>query len=125
MAYKLLVGGYTEDGLRVLTFTPNAQSGGKLELQQTTIPAGSNPSWIAQHPSDDSLLFVANEVEDGRLIGIKLSTGDAVAGQIAVNVSSAGSHPAHLKILKDSVVIGNASPIYLLYLELLISWRSV
>jgi 6-phosphogluconolactonase (cycloisomerase 2 family) len=109
MTYKLLVGGYTEGGLRVLKFQPNSQSGGTLELQQTTISAGSSPSWVVQHPKDDSLLFVGNEVEDGRLIGIKLSTGDGdtVKGEIAVNVSSGGSHPAHLKVLNSSVVIGN------------------
>lgn len=109
MAYKLLVGGYTEGGLRVLSFQPDGQA--KLEIQQTTISAGSNPSWVIQHHSDGSLLFVGNEVEDGRLIGIKLSTGEGgiVKGEIAVNVSSGGSHPAHLKILNDSIVIGNVS----------------
>lgn len=111
MTYKLLIGGYTAGGLRVLTFNPQSEED-KLVLQETTIGAGSSPSWIAQHPDDPSVVFATNEVEDGRVFLIKLAGIDgsgAVSSEKTVDTSSGGQYPAHLLILKDSVVAGNVS----------------
>jgi 6-phosphogluconolactonase (cycloisomerase 2 family) len=108
MTYKILVGGYTDSGLRVLTFDPSSDH--KLRVAPHTITAGSNPSWIASHPLDTSLVFAANEVEDGRVILIKLSrvqTTGEVIGELVANVSSGGIHPAHLLVMKDSVIVAN------------------
>ncbi|PVG00360.1 putative isomerase YbhE [Serendipita vermifera] len=113
MTYKLLVGGYTDNGLRVLTFDPSKEdSNDKILLQETTVSAGSSPSWIVQHPNNQSLVFATNEVEDGRILGIQLSgtndaTADKITGELVANVSSGGTYPAHLLILKDSIVSGN------------------
>jgi hypothetical protein len=111
MTYKLLVGGYTSGGLRVLNFDPENEQE-KLVAQESAISAGPDPSWIIQHPSDPSLIFIANEVEDGKVTIVKLAGLD-VSGEISseqtVNVSSGGQHPAHLLVLKDSVIVGNVS----------------
>jgi 6-phosphogluconolactonase (cycloisomerase 2 family) len=107
MSYKILVGGYTDGGLRVLTFDPSNED--KLKVAPHTIAAGSSPSWIARHPSDSSLVFAVNEVEDGRVIAIKLSgvgTDEEVTGEPVANVTSGGV-PAHLLVMKDSIVIAN------------------
>jgi 6-phosphogluconolactonase (cycloisomerase 2 family) len=108
MSYKILVGGYTDGGLRALTFDPSNDN--KLKMAPYAIAAGSSPSWIACHPADKSLVFAANEVEDGRVIAIKLSgvdTAGEVTGELVANVSSGGANPAHLLILKDSIVVAN------------------
>jgi hypothetical protein len=121
MTYKLLVGGYTDNGLRVLTFDPSKENTeDRLLLQETTVPAGSSPSWIAQHPNNQSFILATNEVEDGRILGIQLSgtndaTAEEITGKLVANVSSGGTYPAHLLILKDCVVSGNVS--------LEISWK--
>lgn len=107
MSYKLLVGGYTDNGLRSLSFDP-AQK--KLELASSTIPAGSSPSWIVTHPSDSTIVFATNEVEDGRVLAIKLSgleTSNEITGELVANLSSGGTYPAHLVVTKDSIVAGN------------------
>lgn len=111
MTYKLLIGGYTNGGLRVLSFDP-ANEQETLVSQETAIIAGPDPSWIIQHPSDHSLIFVANEVEDGKITIVKLTgldTSGEISGEQTVNVSSGGQHPAHLLVIKDSVIVGNVS----------------
>jgi len=108
MTYKILIGGYTESGIRVLTFDPKSEN--KLKVGLHVIPAGSSPSWIASHPSDNSLIFAVNEVEDGRVLAIKLcglQTTEDVTGELVANVSSGGAYPAHLLVTRDSVVVGN------------------
>jgi hypothetical protein len=108
MTYNILIGGYTDGGLRVLTFDPSNDH--KLRVAPHTIAAGSNPSWIASHPSDPSLVFAVNEVEDGRVIVIKLSrvqTTGEVTGELVANVSSGGIDPAHLLVTKDFVIVAN------------------
>jgi hypothetical protein len=111
MAYKLLIGGYTSSGLRVLTFDPGNEQE-KLVAQESTINVGPDPSWVIQHPSDPSLIFITNEVEDGKITLVKLTgfdTSGEIRGEETVDVSSGGQYPAHLLVLKDSVVVGNVS----------------
>jgi hypothetical protein len=112
MTYKLLIGGYTNGGLRVLTFDP-ANEQQKLVAQESTISAGPDPSWIIQHPGDPSLIFAANEIEDGKVTIVKLAgldvSGEIISSEQTVDVSSGGRHPAHLLVLKDSVIVGNVS----------------
>lgn len=110
MSYTLLACGYSTAGLPVLKFTPGDEP--TLTLQETKIPAGANPSWLEQHSSDSSLVFATNELEDGRILAIKLSglgEDGPVTGEIIANVSSGGASPAHLKLLKDSVLAANVS----------------
>jgi 6-phosphogluconolactonase (cycloisomerase 2 family) len=109
MTYNLLIGGYTSDGLRVLTFDPENEQE-KLVAQESTINAGPDPSWIVQHPSNRSLIFITNEVEDGKVTVVKLTgldTSGEIRGEQTVDVSSGGQYPAHLLVLKDSVVVSN------------------
>jgi hypothetical protein len=108
MTYDILVGGYTDGGLRVLTFDPSDDH--KLRVAPYTIAAGSSPSWIASQPSDPSLVFAVNEVTDGRVMVIKLSraqTTGEVTGELVANVSSGGKEPSHLLVTNDSVIVTN------------------
>ncbi len=111
MAYKLLIGGYTENGLRSLSFDPVEK---KLELASATIPAGASPSWIVAHPSDNTLIFATNEVEDGRVLAIKLSGLETpeLTGELVANLSSGGEYPAHLLLTKESIVAGNVRTLH-------------
>lgn len=107
MTYKLLAGGYTDGGLYSLSFDAANK---KLKLGESRIPAGSNPSWIATHPSDNTVVFATNEVDDGRVLAIKLAgmdASDGVTGEPVKNVSSGGACPAHLLVTKDAIVPGN------------------
>ncbi|KAG8767498.1 hypothetical protein FRC19_005382 [Serendipita sp. 401] len=111
MTYTLLVGGYTSNGVRVVQFDPKTTTTGspKLSLQESTIPAGSDPSWIIQHPKDRNLILAVNEVEDGKLLAIKLANEESgeTTGTVISTVASGGAHPAHLLVTEDAIISGN------------------
>ncbi|KAG8813971.1 hypothetical protein FRC17_001352 [Serendipita sp. 399] len=109
MTYKLLVGGYTSNGLRIVKFDPTTDTGSPITFQESTIAAGSDPSWIVRHPEKRDLILAVNEVEDGRVLAIQLThaTNGETTGELVANVSSGGGYPAHLLVLEDALVSGN------------------
>ena len=94
----------------VASYTPNITTlefeNGKLKpIAQS--PAGMNPSWVAAHPSEKSLILATNEVDDGKVHLFRLQPDGKL--KLLETVGSAGQDPAHLAVLGDEVVVGNYS----------------
>ncbi|QRW15492.1 lactonase, 7-bladed beta-propeller [Ceratobasidium sp. AG-Ba] len=100
--YRILVASYTPN-ITTLEFDSDA---GRLKAIAQS-PAGTNPSWIAVHPSDKSLVLATNEVTDGKVHLFKIKDDGAL--KLLESVGSAGEDPAHLAVLEDEVVVGNYS----------------
>lgn len=101
-AHRILVASYTPN-ISTLEFDPTAQT--LKPIAQS--PAGTNPSWIASHPTDKSLILATNEVTDGKVHLFRLQPDGKL--KLLESVGSAGEDPAHLAVLEDEVVIGNVS----------------
>lgn len=100
--HKILVGSYTSE-LTTLAFSTDSQT---LTVESTS-PAGQNPSWIAVHPSDPSLVFATNEVSEGKVQLFKVQ--DDYTVKLIEERSSGGADPAHLTVLEKEVIVGNVS----------------
>lgn len=100
--YKLLVGSYSNK-ITTLLFDPDAQSLTVL----SAVESGQNPSWIAQHPVDKSLIFATNEVTDGKIQLFKLADDGSLA--FLQERSSGGADPASLAVSNNEVIIANVS----------------
>ncbi|KAF8342588.1 putative isomerase YbhE [Cantharellus anzutake] len=100
MSYKILVGSYT-DRITTLAFDPDRKT---LQVL-STVQAGQSPSWIAQHPTDKSLIFATNEVEDGKIQLFRLAKDGRLT--FLEECSSGGALPANLGVSEDAVVVAN------------------
>ncbi|KAG8774351.1 hypothetical protein FRC12_002033 [Ceratobasidium sp. 428] len=100
--YRILVASYTPN-ITTLEFDPS--KGTLKDIAQS--PAGTNPSWIAAHPSDKTLILATNEVTDGKVHLFKLKEDGRL--KLLESMGSAGEDPAHLAVLEDEVVVGNYS----------------
>ncbi|KAH7309390.1 Lactonase, 7-bladed beta-propeller-domain-containing protein [Rhizoctonia solani] len=100
--HHILVASYTPN-ISTLQFDPVAH---KLKpLAQS--PAGTNPSWVAAHPTDPSLIVATNEVTDGKVHLFRLSPNGKL--KLLESVGTDGEDPAHLAVLEDEIVVGNYS----------------
>jgi len=100
--HRILVASYTPN-ITTLEFDPAA--GTLTDIAQS--PAGTNPSWIAAHPTDKSLILATNEVTDGKVHLFKLQPDGKL--KLLESMGSAGEDPAHLAVLEDEVIVGNYS----------------
>lgn len=100
--HRILVASYTPN-ITTLEFDPAA--GTLTDIAQS--PAGTNPSWIAAHPTDKSLILATNEVTDGKVHLFKLQPDGKL--KLLESMGSAGEDPAHLAVLEDEVIVGNVS----------------
>ena len=100
MLYNILVGSYT-DRITSLQFDSDAKS----LCVHSDFRAGQNPSWLAQHPTDKSLIFAANEVTDGKIQLLKLAEDASLS--FLEECSSLGADPASLNVSEDAVVVAN------------------
>ncbi|SRR5258707_15150887 len=100
MLYKILVGSYT-DRITTLEFDSDAKS----LCVHSYFYAGQNPSWIAQHPTDKSLIFATNEVTDGKIQLLRLAEDGFLS--FLEECSSGGADPASLSVSEDAIVVGN------------------
>jgi len=100
--YKILVGSYSDE-ITTLVFDPDAE---KLEIVSTA-KSGQSPSWIALHPTDQSLLFATNEVTEGKVQLFKISEDGSL--QFIEECVSGGADPASLAITESSVIVANVS----------------
>ncbi|KAG9080588.1 hypothetical protein FRC06_006390, partial [Ceratobasidium sp. 370] len=100
--YRIIVASYTPN-ITTLEFDP---SKGTLRVIAQS-PAGTNPSWVAAHPTDKSLILATNEVTDGKVHLFKLKEHGGL--KLLESMGSAGEDPAHLAVLEDEVVVGNYS----------------
>lgn len=56
-------------------------------------PTGQNPSWIALHPENKSVLYATNEIDQGALQSFAIAPGGVLSSAIDT-VSSGGNGPA-------------------------------
>lgn len=94
LSLKILVGSYTS----VITTLLFSTSPPSLRIYSTS-PAGSNPSWIASHPSNRSLLFATQENTPGRILSFFVQP-DGSAARLS-SASSGGNGPAYLGFSDD------------------------
>ncbi|CAE6531454.1 unnamed protein product [Rhizoctonia solani] len=101
-AHRILVASYTPN-ISTLEFDPIAH---KLKpIAQS--PAGTNPSWVAAHPTDPTLIAATNEVTDGKVHLFRLRDDGKL--KLLESVGTDGEDPAHLAVLEDEIVVGNYS----------------
>jgi len=105
MKYTILVGSYTSQ-ITALEFDTST-SPPNLSVT-ATFPTGQSPSWISFHPSDKSLLFVGNELTDGKLQLFKLDQAQKTL-KLVGECTSGGADPAHVLVLEDEVIVANYS----------------
>ncbi|KAG8894301.1 hypothetical protein FRB99_001363 [Tulasnella sp. 403] len=99
MSFKLLVGSYTAF-ITALSFTSSGGgTNGTLSLLSQS-NAGSNPSWIAFHPRNTSVLYASQENENGQILSF---TVDPTTGQLTQRgtAPSGGGGPAHFAVLQS------------------------
>ncbi|KAG8896348.1 hypothetical protein FRC00_006091, partial [Tulasnella sp. 408] len=103
MVHTIYVGSYTSQ-ITTLSFDPAT---GSLQVIGTT-EAGPNPSWVATHPTDKSLLFASNEVDEGKIVLFKRSEDGKL--ELLQSVWSGGAGTAHFAVGEKEVVAANLSP---------------
>ncbi|KAG8989380.1 hypothetical protein FRB90_002287 [Tulasnella sp. 427] len=103
MVHTIYVGSYTNH-ITTLSFDPST---GSLQVTGTT-EAGPNPSWVAAHPTDKSLLFASNEVDEGKIVLFKRSEDGKL--ELLQSVWSGGAGTAHFAVGETEVVAANLSP---------------
>ncbi|KEP48264.1 lactonase, 7-bladed beta-propeller [Rhizoctonia solani 123E] len=94
MAYKLLVGGYATT-IATLLFNPASSSLSNI----ATTSAGFNPSWIATHPTNKSVVYATQETTPGSIISFVVQQ----SGQLTkvASVATGGGGPAHAIITSN------------------------
>ncbi|KAF8749050.1 Lactonase, 7-bladed beta-propeller [Rhizoctonia solani] len=70
-------------------------------------PAGTNPSWVAAHPTEPGLIAATNEVTDGKVHLFRYLKDGKL--KLLESVGTDGEDPAHLAVLEDEIVVGNYS----------------
>ena len=104
MGYRFVVASYT-DALHILDFDPSKTADSALTLISSTT-VGHHPSWVENHPSDNTLLFTGLEQSDGQLLALKYNDISARL-QVLERLSSGGSDPAHILVTDSQVIVGN------------------
>ncbi|ELU38081.1 Lactonase domain-containing protein [Rhizoctonia solani AG-1 IA] len=100
--HRILVASYTPN-ISTLEFDPLAH---KLKpIAQS--PAGTNPSWVAAHPTEPGLIAATNEVTDGKVHLFRYLKDGKL--KLLESVGTDGEDPAHLAVLEDEIVVGNYS----------------
>jgi hypothetical protein len=106
----ILVASYT-DAIYTLSFDPSPPTASPTLKLVARTTVGQNPSWIASHPSDASLVFTALEQLDGEIVAVKYGNGGPVeAGEVVARAKSGGKDPCTLLVTEDELIIGNVSP---------------
>jgi len=86
--FTILAGGYTSF---IVSYLFNSDTSTLTMLQQS--PTGPNPSWIASHPTNSSILYAVNEVDSGALQSFDVGPSGVIS-KPQDTVSSGGSSPA-------------------------------
>ncbi|CAL1710950.1 unnamed protein product [Somion occarium] len=95
----ILAGGYTNF---IATYLFNSTSSNLTLLSQS--PSGENPSWIASHPTNKSILYAVNEVFNGPGQLQSFFVGQDGALFNVANASSGGDGPAFVNPLSTGEV---------------------
>jgi len=85
--YTILAGGYTTF---VISYLFNSEAGA-LTIQSNST-TGENPSWIALHPTNNTILYATNENTEGALQSFEIGEDGSLS--VLDTVSSGGDGPA-------------------------------
>ncbi|KIO30985.1 hypothetical protein M407DRAFT_221408 [Tulasnella calospora MUT 4182] len=97
MALKILVGGYTSI-ITALLYTPNGSgTAGSLSLLSQS-NAGTNPSWLALNPSNNSILYANQETWGGQIWSFTIDPATAALTKKSSGPTG-GNNPAHFGVL--------------------------
>ncbi|KAI0826617.1 putative isomerase YbhE [Trametes gibbosa] len=86
--FTILAGGYTSF---VASYLFNSDTNALTLLNQS--PTGANPSWIARHPANKSILYTVNENPSGGLQSFVIGQNGVLSAAVDT-VSSEGDSPA-------------------------------
>ncbi|KAI0635167.1 putative isomerase YbhE [Trametes polyzona] len=86
--FTILAGGYTSF---VASYLFNSDTNALSLLNQS--PTGANPSWIARHPTNGSILYAVNENPSGGLQSFTIGKDGVLSGPFDT-ISSEGDSPA-------------------------------
>ena len=103
MAYRILVGSYTDD-VYTLDFDPSFKS---LNLVAKT-RLGTKPSWITHHPNDPTLIFAGLEQTEGKVVAVKFDNQNG-EGRIVGGASSGGADPCSVLATEEELIVANVS----------------
>lgn len=106
MVHLIFTASYTNE-ISTLAFDPDTAS---LAVS-STVTVGHHPSWLTCHPDDRSLVFTGLEQSDGKIIALKFDK-EGKGKIVAKEVPSGGADPCTLLATKDTLYIGNVSPIF-------------
>jgi 6-phosphogluconolactonase (cycloisomerase 2 family) len=118
MSYKILVAAYSTQ-IVTLSFDPTS-SPPKLAIHSST-KSDKNPSWIAPHPTDKSLVFAGIELEDAKIQVYRI-VGDGKL-EFVEEISTGGAGVAHLAVSEHEIIAGNVSLFN--HLSLLLDSKSI
>ncbi|KAI0794979.1 putative isomerase YbhE [Abortiporus biennis] len=96
--FTIIAGGYTSF---IATYLFNSDTSSLSVLGQ--YQSGANPSWIALHPTNKSILYATNENTNGALQSFEIGRNGALSAPIST-VSSGGDSPAFATPLADGQV---------------------
>ncbi|KAF7294515.1 putative isomerase YbhE [Mycena kentingensis (nom. inval.)] len=103
MLNRILVASYT-NSIYTLHFNPDT-----LSLTQiAAVDVGHQPSWIATHPSDTTLVFAALEQSDGQVVAVKYAS-DYTTASVLATAPTNGQDPCCLLATRDELLIANYS----------------
>ncbi|KAF8602593.1 putative isomerase YbhE [Ceratobasidium sp. AG-I] len=97
-AFIIFVGGYT-GMITALSFNPGSTS---LSTLSTTY-AGTNPTWLAVHPTNKSVLFATQETYTGAVLSFAIGSSGRLT-QLG-SVSTGGASPVHLTTFNNGTEI--------------------
>ncbi|PIL27506.1 hypothetical protein GSI_10657 [Ganoderma sinense ZZ0214-1] len=98
--FTILAGGYSS-AIATYLFNSNANT---LSLVHQS-PTGANPSWIALHPTNKSILYATNENTQGALQSFVIKNDGTLTNALAT-ISSGGNGPAFAVPLSTGEVAG-------------------
>ncbi|KAF8322042.1 hypothetical protein DL93DRAFT_1241531 [Clavulina sp. PMI_390] len=105
-SFLILAGSYTSNIL-TLKFTPGGNQTGALSLVgQSNVGVNPNPSWIAVHPRNKSILFSTNEDEPGFVTSYLINPKTSLVTPVDQQASN-GTDPANLLPLDEEVIVPN------------------
>jgi len=96
--FTIFAGGYTAF---IASYLFNSDAPSLSLLAQS--PSGQNPSWIISHPTNLSILYATNEVEQGLLQSYLVNPSGSLTGPTD-SISSGGNGPAFCGPVSDTQV---------------------
>jgi len=103
MSFLILVGSFSQM-ISTLNFTISPPS---LNLVAQS-PSGTSPSWLLGNPTNSSIVYATDEVEDGALNSLVL---DQTTGKLSPvsSIRTQGGSPTHIGLVNNGTQLGAAN----------------